>query len=93
MAKLLSGTSLTSIWCTPALLLQALCPYSDAYAVAQHVFLLGTTVYLATIDVCLKASAGSAIPTSQRLFREKTLQGAMIDEFQRLPEVTVNAVL
>ena len=83
---------LQMVYFSAASAMRALYQYFDAYSAAQQV-VLGTKVYLATIDVCLKALAGYAGPTSKRLFKEKNLRGAIIDEFQRLPEFTGHAIL
>ena len=65
------GQRLNIVHESAASAMRALLQYVDAYTVAQHKLVLGTKVYLATVDVCLKALAGSARPTSKPMFRER----------------------
>ncbi|MFN9943787.1 MAG: hypothetical protein ACK56I_30375, partial [bacterium] len=87
------GQQLKLVYEIAASAMWALFLYFNAYTVTQQELVLGTKVYLTTGDVCLKAWAGSAGPTSKLLFRERNLPGAVTDEFHKLPEFRTNAIL
>ena len=70
--------------------------YCDAYEQALHGVLQGTKLVLATVDVTLKALACKLDGPAQEHFSsqsEQTMLGAVADEYQRLPETALHAVL
>ena len=73
--------------------MRALYQYFADYASAQVTVLHGTKIYLATVDVCLKALANKVGGATRTLFNNKPLLGVIVDEHQRVPELSLHAFL
>ena len=71
----------------------ALYEYFDDYKRAQETVLDGTKIYLATVDICLKALANQVGGATKTLFNNRKHLGIIVDEYQRLPSISLHAFL